>query len=1777
MEKITIYFHVFLFFICGFMYPSPSHIFADSPIYNGVRGIEKLNSTVAPPNDECANAILLGTNSNQNCSTYALASFSAATVSPEGGTPCTAVTPKDIWYKFNATSTSHDIQLSNFSGTPQPVVIMLYEGSLCGSLTQLKCSTNNYVQATGLTVGLAYKIRIYYDVASPDLSGSFRVCITTPPPPVNNNQADCLIGTANPNFENPANGNASLYPTFVNHHFVQGWRTTASDQMMEFWPTPNYENVVAPSGTQFIELNANLVSGIYQDYDTPVATVFNYSFKHRGRMGTDTCQLLAGPPQGPFLPVTTAATGTSGWGTYTGTYTVPTSQLVTRFIFQSVSSVGGASVGNFLDSILFTANNGITTPSPYNMACFTNTAAVSAAGIGTWVASPFNPSVTTITSPTANTTTITGFSASGYYQYDWVTQYCTSTIDIIFNDGTMTGPGVTNVVYCVNETATPLTATPVTDYGLYWYTAPTGGTPATNAPIPTTTIAGTTTYYVSQISLDGCESNRVPITITVQTLAPTVTGFTIPAAACAGSANIAPVPAAGFTAGGVFSAGTGLALNPSTGEIDITTSLPGNYTVTYTVATTSCTTGGSSTMPLQITGQPGAVSAVPVQATCTTAVAAINVTAPTGAGLTYSIDGATFQPGTTFSNVLPGTYTVTVKNAGNCTSVSQPVTIDPIPVVPGIITTNLAQPDCTTATGSITVTAPLSTGLTYSIDGVTFQQGTVFTDIAPGNYTVTAKNTDNCTSLSAIAILPQPVTPALPVIAAIQPVCGTPTGILEVTSPTGTGITYSIDNGVSYQVATTFTGLMAGQYTIIAKNAAGCTSLSAVQTINPALAVPGTVTATLVHPTCLTATGGFTITAPTGNGLTYSIDGITFGTITTYTGLAPGSYTITAKNSDNCTSSSTVTILPQPATPAVPVVNVTQPICGTPTGSLTVTSPIGNGLTYSINNGSTYQATAIFTGLAPGQYSVMVKNAAGCTNISALETINPALTVPGPVTTAIIQPDCSTATGSFTIISPVGNGMVYSVNNSAFTTNTVYGNLPAGSYNVIAKNNDGCTSSTNVNIVPQPVTPAAPVVTLNQPTCTMAGSIVVNSPLGNGLTYSINGTVFQAGTTFTSVPAGTYTITVKNTIGGCTNVLPLQTINAAPPVPGALTFNVIHPTCTIATGSITVTSPTGNVMTYSIDNGVTYQSGTTFSNYASGVYTIIAKNSFGCTTSQQVTINPIQNTPAIPVIVLLQPTCTNAMGTLTVSSPTGSGLQYSINGGTTYQNGLQFSVPQGSYTVMVKNSAGCTSVSSPQVINAQPITPAMPDLAITQPNCTTTTGQASVNTPLTGGTYKLDNGAYQSGTTFTTIAPGSHIITVMNADGCTASKTFVIAQPPTIPAVALYVLTQPDCDTATGTIVVTAPQGAGLRYSINNGVTDQISTVFTNVVPGNYSITVTNAAGCTSQTGIFTIDNPPAAAPSPGVITGNTEVCVGGSLQLANIVPGGVWGIDATGYATIDATGLVTADVEGTVVVTYTVGTTCTATAQKTIRIVPLPEPVLRNDFICIDPLTGQSGTADLNTGLSTVDYSFEWKLGATILPDTGSAIVALAPGEYTVNVTRLSTGCTGSTTAQIVRSSVANAVAEVGNDFQFRQTINVTVTSGYGDYEYSINGVDFQESPNFGNIFDGDYTITIRDKNGCGTTEVSVYAINYPRFFSPNGDGSNDSWNITGLRDQTNCKIYIFDRFGKVITMVVPDKQGWDGTFNGASLPATDYWFHLYYQSGGENKEFKSHFSLIR
>jgi gliding motility-associated-like protein len=148
--------------------------------------------------------------------------------------------------------------------------------------------------------------------------------------------------------------------------------------------------------------------------------------------------------------------------------------------------------------------------------------------------------------------------------------------------------------------------------------------------------------------------------------------------------------------------------------------------------------------------------------------------------------------------------------------------------------------------------------------------------------------------------------------------------------------------------------------------------------------------------------------------------------------------------------------------------------------------------------------------------------------------------------------------------------------------------------------------------------------------------------------------------------------------------------------------------------------------------------------------------------------------------------------------------------------------------------------------------------------------------------------------------------------------------------------------------------------------------------------------------------------------------------------------------------------------------------------------------------------------------------------------------------------------------------------------TNNIEIfVDGDGDYEYAINGGEFQDDPVFNDVPPGINTVIINDTNGCGITEpLEFLVVGYPKFFTPNNDGANDTWNIRGMETLIDPSVFVFDRYGKLLAQLGLNAD-WNGTFNGSPIPSSDYWFRLEYSGQEEGmlvaRFTQTHFTLKR
>ncbi|MBC3758582.1 T9SS type B sorting domain-containing protein [Hyunsoonleella sp. SJ7] len=262
----------------------------------------------------------------------------------------------------------------------------------------------------------------------------------------------------------------------------------------------------------------------------------------------------------------------------------------------------------------------------------------------------------------------------------------------------------------------------------------------------------------------------------------------------------------------------------------------------------------------------------------------------------------------------------------------------------------------------------------------------------------------------------------------------------------------------------------------------------------------------------------------------------------------------------------------------------------------------------------------------------------------------------------------------------------------------------------------------------------------------------------------------------------------------------------------------------------------------------------------------------------------------------------------------------------------------------------------------------------------------------------------------------------------------------------------------------------------------------------------------------------------------------------------------------------------------------CYGIGEIKLTVYPLPEidSASTTAYYCTnffpEPITLEAGvfTSDIS------NFRYEWTDNTGTLISQSPTIIVNQTGTYQANVIDKITGCSKVKTIEVEPSNIAKIE---GFDFNDNNTYNnipvAVIVSGDGTYQFQLEDSDgnmvapYQNSDTFVNIKPGIYTVYVRDvKNNCGTVSDDVSIIGFPKYFTPNNDGSSDTWNVLGVSEmfQPNTKVKIYNRYGKLVKQLDPLGTGWDGTLNGLRLPTDDYWFFVTLQDG---RVFKNHFTL--
>ncbi|MFN7014031.1 MAG: T9SS type B sorting domain-containing protein, partial [Bacteroidia bacterium] len=451
---------------------------------------------------------------------------------------------------------------------------------------------------------------------------------------------------------------------------------------------------------------------------------------------------------------------------------------------------------------------------------------------------------------------------------------------------------------------------------------------------------------------------------------------------------------------------------------------------------------------------------------------------------------------------------------------------------------------------------------------------------------------------------------------------------------------------------------------------------------------------------------------------------------------------------------------------------------------------------------------------------------------------------------------------------------------------------------------------------------------------------------------------------------------------------------------------------------------------------------------------------------------------------------------------------------------------------------------------------------------------------------------------------------IAEANGCAGLPTEVRVRVTPIPDLTIASSTTPLCSgettniSFTGTIpgtlfnwVVTNITGAaGASNGTGTSIQQILTTTGLSQGSVTYEITPTfNGCAGTPQTVTVLVNprpelfanptHPPLCSGEPtfiSVSTFNANTVLDWTVNAVG-VNGALSGTN-TGLSTLIQQTLTTSgNTQG--YVDYTITPTlagCSGTPIVVrVYVNPLPLPTLTDGSICVDEFGVPFQSYTLDSGLDNASYDFVWYFNGVAIPNSDNATyTAGAVGTYGVIATNSLTNCVSSVfpnmvTAVVGSTTPATSLTVLQSDyFSGNATLTVNVTGGSGTLMYSLDEGTLQASNVFTNVSAGPHTITVIDTQGCTFLTYDVFVIEYPQYFTPNGDGYNDGWFIEGLQDTD--VIYIFDRYGKLIKRLMGE-EAWDGTYNQEQLPSTDYWFTVDYLENGTKKQFKAHFSLKR
>lgn len=1189
------------------------------------------------------------------------------------------------------------------------------------------------------------------------------------------------------------------------------------------------------------------------------------------------------------------------------------------------------------------------------------------------------------------------------------------------------------------------------------------GAPLGDGTAAVNSLCGTTTYTVMVTDAAGCISLDTATVIDPSLISPhPVIANESCGGSCDGSVSLAPT---GGTPGYSYSWSTGQTTASVSGLC------AGSYTVTITDAN-----GCDSVLVVTISAPPTlVVNLSSTNVLCNSAcngTATATVVGGTGPG-TYSYSWTNQAPGIVLPNIVnlcPNEYIVTVTDGNGCTAKD---TVDITEPTPLLSSTTQVNTSCFgVCDGQAVVTAnggSLPYGYLWSPVAVA---NDTITGLCSGSYNVAVTDANGCVSSPPAVVITEPA-PIVPTATSVNPTCFGSCNGTAIANPTGGTSPYSYvwsSGGTTQSVA----GLCSGAYDVTVTDSLGCTANQTVNLSNPAvLNANGSSTA----PTCANSCTGVLNALPSGGTAAYSYSWMPGGQTTSSVAAAcPGVYTLIVTDANNCHDTQSVTVVnPLPIDIAI---GSSPANCGACDGTISIVPITGTpGYTYFWSPVVVGQGTPNASSVCAGLYDVTVTDANGCDSTFTIPMSNSS--GPSGETVSTVDVTCNGSCNGSGSIVPIGGVVPYTYlwNDPAMTANDSASSLCAGNYFVQVTDANGC-----IHFSPVTINEPAPIIANGSVTNAVCSSVctgaVTVAPVGGTGAYSYNwtpGAIAGQGTPSASALCpGTYTLAITDA-NSCVQVDSFV-VGQSTPLAATIASNTI--TCSSVCNGMAYVSITSGTAPYAIqwDDPAGQANDTAFA-LCAGTYNATITDALGCSISLGVTITATPAISAIPTIT--DATCGMCDGQAALV-PGGGVAPYTY----LWSNGLTTSTGSGLcaglYSVDITDANGCSVNVSVPVNNASG--PSSATFASTGISCSgVCDGAVSAVTPV-GGVPPYTYLWVASGQTTPAISglcAGVYYVQITDANGCSRVDSITFSNPSAI--VANQSITAATCGACDGSITI-APSGGIAPYTVlwNTGST---STSLINLCAGVYSVTITDANGCSitqaipvnSQNGP-TLSTSVSGVSCNGSCNGSASVfATGGTSPYAYL-----WN-DAGAQTNDTATGLCA----GVYFVQVTGADGCVSAAAVSVSE---PSPIGFSVANSNDPLCNGNSNGAITAIPSggSLPYTYSWS------PSGGTAATAsgLAANSYVVTVTDAN-GC--SATQTIVLTNPASlTISSVSTPASCNTTpdgsIDVTVGGGTLPYAYQWSGgCSVATTEDISGLLPCTYIITVTDSNSCTIADTTI------------------------------------------------------------------------------------------